>query len=77
MNENCNFEIRNDAHEALPLVLTVPEAAKQLRVGIGRCYELVRCGRLRSIKIGKRFLIPKSAIFDFLGMAETAEETLA
>lgn len=77
MNENCNFEVRNDAHEALPLVLTVPEAAKQLRVGIGRCYELVRCGRLRSIKIGKRFLIPKSAIFDFLGMAETAEETLA
>lgn len=56
--------------EALPLVLTVPEAAKQLRVGIGCCYELARCGRLRSIKIGRKFLIPKAAIFEFLGMTE-------
>lgn len=70
MNENCKFEIRNDAHEALPLVLTVPEAAKQLRVGIGRCYELARCGRLRSIKIGKRILIPRASIFEFLGMLD-------
>lgn len=56
--------------EALPLVLTVPEAAKQLRVGIGRCYELTRCGRLRNIRIGKRILIPRAAIFEFLGVAE-------
>ena len=76
-NMKKNERFSEKAHEALPLVLTVPEAAKQLRIGIGRCYELVRCGRLRSIKIGKRFLIPKSAVFDFLGMAETAEETLA
>lgn len=52
------------------LVLTVPEAAKQLRIGIGRCYELARCGRLRSIKIGKRILVPRAAIFEFLGMTE-------
>ena len=52
------------------LVLTVPEAAKQLRIGIGRCYELVRCGQLRSIKVGKRILIPSVAIFEFLGMTE-------
>lgn len=52
------------------LVLTVPEAAKQLRIGIGRCYELARCGRLRSIKIGKRILVPRTAIFEFLGMPD-------
>ena len=53
-----------------PLVLTVPEAAKQLRIGLGRCYELARCGKLRSIKVGKRILIPRAAIFEFLGMTE-------
>ena len=53
-----------------PLVLTVPEAAKQLRIGIGRCYELARCGRLRSIKIGKRILVPGTAIFEFMEMPE-------
>ena len=52
------------------LVLTVPEAAKRLRIGIGRCYELARCGQLRSIKIGKRILIPRASIFEFLGMTE-------
>ena len=76
-NMEKNERFSEKAHEALPLVLTVPEAAKQLRVGIGRCDELVRCGRLRSVKIGKRFLIPKSAILDFLGMADMTEETLA
>lgn len=58
------------ADGAIPLVFTVPEAAKQLRIGIGRCYELARCGRLRSIKIGKRILIPRTAIFEFLGMPD-------
>lgn len=70
MKKDCEFEIRNDTHETFPLVLTVPEAAKQLRIGIGRCYELARCGRLRSIKIGKRILIPRTAIFEFLGMPD-------
>ena len=62
----------NEAHEALPLVLTVPEAARKLRIGIGRCYELTRCGRLRNVKVGKRILIPRTAIFEFLGMTEEA-----
>lgn len=52
------------------LVFTVPEAAEKLRIGIGRCYELARCGQLRSIKIGKRILIPRASIFEFLGMTE-------
>lgn len=56
--------------EALPLVLTVLEAAEQLRIGTGCCYELARCGRLRSIKIGKRILVPRNAVLEFLGMTE-------
>lgn len=70
MNEKHEFGVKNDTSEALPLVLTVPEAAEKLRIGLGRCYELARCGRLRSIKIGKRILVPRNAIFEFLGMTE-------
>lgn len=54
----------------LPLVLQVPDVAKTLRLGTGKVYELVRCGRLRSIKVGKKILVPRAAIFEFLGMAE-------
>ena len=60
----------NDANNSLPLVLEVAEAAKILRIGIGHCYDLTRCGRLRNVKVGKRILIPRAAIFEFLGMSE-------
>lgn len=74
MSKKYEFGVRNDANEALPLVLTVPEAAEKLRIGIGRCYELVRCGKLRNIKVGRRFLIPRTSIFEFLGVPD---ETLS
>lgn len=64
------IEKNESLNDSLPLVLGVPEAAKILRIGLGRCYELARCGRLRSVKIGKRILVPRNAIFEFLGMAE-------
>ena len=56
--------------DSLPVVLKVSEAAKQLRIGVNKCYELVHCGRLRSIKVGKRYLIPRPAIYEFLGINE-------
>ena len=52
-----------------PMTLTVDEAAAILRIGRGSAYALVRSGRLRSIKIGRRILIPASAIEDFLRAA--------
>lgn len=64
------IEKNESLNDSLPLVLGVPEAAKILRIGLGRCYELTRCGRLRNIRIGKRILIPRAAIFEFLGVAE-------
>ena len=50
----------------LPLALTVPEASAVLRVGRHAVYELVRCGRLRSLKIGRQIRIPRDALEDFL-----------
>jgi excisionase family DNA binding protein len=64
------IEKNESLNDSLPLVLGVPEAAKILRIGLGRCYELVRCGRLRNIRVGKKILIPRNAIFEFLGMTE-------
>jgi excisionase family DNA binding protein len=50
----------------LPLTLTVVEAASVLRIGRTSAYNLVRCGRLRSIRCGKIIRIPREAIFEFL-----------
>ncbi|WP_345456414.1 helix-turn-helix domain-containing protein [Deinococcus aluminii] len=44
-----------------------PEAAqKMLGVGRGTIYELIRTGQLRSIRVGRKILIPLSAIEEFL-----------
>ena len=63
------MELNESVQPSHPLTLTVDEAAALLRIGRGSAYALVRSGRLRSIKIGRRILIPASAIEDFLRAA--------
>lgn len=46
----------------LPLMLMVEEAGQVLRIGRNSVYEIVRCGRLRSVHVGRKSLVPKEAI---------------
>lgn len=55
----------NTDYENLPLFLTVCEAGKVLRVGRSTAYELVRSGRLRSVRVGKQIRVPKQALAEF------------
>ncbi|NLT09345.1 MAG: helix-turn-helix domain-containing protein [Ruminococcus sp.] len=48
-----------------PDVLTVPEAAKLLRIGKNQAYELVKNGKISAIKLGKKIIVPKPALVDF------------
>lgn len=47
-------------------LLTAREAAELLRVGRGYLYGLCREGRLKYIRFGNRFLIPRDAITEFI-----------
>jgi excisionase family DNA binding protein len=49
-----------------PAVLTVDEAAERLRVSRWTLYNLIRSNQLRTVKIGRRRLIPASAINECL-----------
>jgi excisionase family DNA binding protein len=44
------------------LVYSVPECAEALGVGRNTAYAAVKSGQLPSIRIGRRILIPKSAL---------------
>jgi anti-repressor protein len=50
----------------LPLLLKPVDAIATLDVGRNAFYELVRSGRLRSIRVGRLIRIPKQAIADFI-----------
>ena len=54
----------------LPLTLRVEDLMPILDVGRNTAYELVRSGRIRSIRVGRQIRIPKDAVFDFLAGEE-------
>ena len=50
----------------LPVTLRVEELMKLLDIGRNTAYELVRSGKLRSIRVGRQVRIPKNALIEFL-----------
>jgi excisionase family DNA binding protein len=54
-----------------PLTLTVEEAAAALGVSRGTAYEAARTGRIPSIRIGRRLVVPIAGLRAMLG--ETPE----
>jgi excisionase family DNA binding protein len=48
------------------LVLKPREAFELLRVSRNTGYELIRTGALRNVRVGRSFLIPRSALIEFL-----------
>jgi excisionase family DNA binding protein len=51
------------------LAYSVEEAREALGIGRALAYELIMSGRLHSIKVGARRIIPASALQEFLGGA--------
>ena len=45
-----------------PRLIRVEDAAKLLNIGRSAVYDLIRSGRLRSVKIGKSRRIPREAV---------------
>ena len=48
------------------LLLSVEEAADQLRLGRTRTYELVKTRKIQSVKVGRRRLVVRSCLLDFV-----------
>ena len=52
--------------DELPLTLRVEELMPILGIGRNTAYELVRSGKLRSIRVGRQIRIPKAEVLRFL-----------
>lgn len=50
----------------LPVTLRVEELMPILGIGRNTAYELVRSGKLRSIRVGRQIRIPKAEVLRFL-----------
>jgi excisionase family DNA binding protein len=49
-----------------PLLLPVPVAAQRLGIGRDAAYRFVREGRLRTLSVGRRVLVPLTELEDFI-----------
>jgi excisionase family DNA binding protein len=45
---------------------TIPGACEVLGIGRSMVFELIKSGKLRSVKVGRRRLIPQAALEDFI-----------
>lgn len=59
--------------ETQRLTLSVPEVAELVGVSRAHAYELIRIGRIPSIRLGRRLLVPRKALEEFLDQACTRD----
>ena len=59
-----------DTNTAIPHLYRVTEAMKLLSLSRSVLYEELRCGRLRSVHVGRTRLIPATAIAEYIALLE-------
>ena len=60
--------------EDLPLTLTAREAAEVLRISKSKVYELARTESFPAVRIGKRVVIPRDKLIEWMNsQAEVSE----
>ena len=55
-----------------PELLTIQETARLLRIGRNTCYELVRQQRIPAVRVGRRLLIPRARLLQWIDASATA-----
>ena len=67
---NAPVNLDNVINQVTPLdtkiTLTVTEAADLLGISLPKMYEIVRIGRIPSIRVGKTIVISRQAVLDWL-----------
>ncbi|WP_206407000.1 helix-turn-helix domain-containing protein [Flavonifractor sp. An100] len=52
--------------ESMPFVLTVGDIADTLAIGRNKAYDLVNSGRIKALKLGNHYRIPRENFISFL-----------
>ena len=58
----------NDMFSEYGDIVTVEEVMKMLQIGRVSVYQMLKSGEIRSLKVGKKYVIPKKSVielFDF------------
>lgn len=53
-----------------PDVVTVDDLQQMLKIGRNSAYDILKAGLIKTIKVGKRYIIPKQSVINFLATAK-------
>lgn len=65
-NNNNNYVTNYTMFEEYPDVVSIDELQKMLRIGRNSIYDLLKSGLIKTVKIGKKYIIPKRNVIEFL-----------
>ena len=75
INENNTVNLKKACREykekfnKYPDVLEVEEVQEMLRIGRNAIYKLLKKGDIKSLRVGKKYIIPKTSVINFLSTA--------
>jgi excisionase family DNA binding protein len=61
--------MNNEIFKDYPDVVTPEDVQNMLHIGRNRVYELLKTNAIKSIKVGKKYIIPKKSVINFLQLA--------
>ena len=59
-----------------PDVVSVDDLQAMLRIGRNAAYGLLQSGAVATVRVGKRYIIPKASVIDFLGLNKGAKSDI-
>ena len=61
--------MKEEMFNSYPDVLEVEEVQEMLRIGRNAIYKLLKKGDIKSLRVGKKYIIPKISVINFLTTA--------
>ena len=61
--------MKEEMFNKYPDVLEVEEVQEMLRLGRNAIYKLLKQGDIKSLRVGKKYIIPKTSVINFLSTA--------
>ena len=59
----------NNMFKDYPDVVRIEELQEMLHIGRNAAYDIVKDGKIKTIRVGKRYIIPKASVINFLESA--------
>lgn len=59
-----------------PEIITVDDLCKILHIGQNKAYEILKLGLIKSLRVGRKYIIPKNCVINFVNQIANTNTNL-